>query len=219
MSQSSSDKFMYFTVGLLKNSEALEALRQDAVKHHMIDNPGQLIALRLTEYYESLSQGQSSLAATNRSETERPRTEQRQADRNSATEWRSATTNAHAATSFEMLSSTPTPTPPAQPVQPPVQSYMQPQAQQVQVQPAPQAPQVQPNQYAQQVQHIQPQTQSHSQSHIQQPSSVYASLQNSQVSGVTGRMRALLREGDSIVSTSTNADQNADEAADYWSAL
>ena len=120
MSQSSSDKFMYFTVGLLKSSEALEALRQDAVKHHMIDNPGQLIALRLTEYYESLSQGQSSLAATNRSETERPRTEQRQADRNSATEWRSATTNAHAATSFEMLSSTPTPTPPAQPVQPPV---------------------------------------------------------------------------------------------------
>ena len=58
MSQSSSDKFLYFTVGLLKGSEALEALRQDAVKHHMIDHPGQLIALRLTEYYESLNQGQ-----------------------------------------------------------------------------------------------------------------------------------------------------------------
>lgn len=51
MSQDS-EKFLYFNVGLLQNSFALDALRQDALKHHMIDQPGQLIALRLTEYYE-----------------------------------------------------------------------------------------------------------------------------------------------------------------------
>jgi hypothetical protein len=57
MSQSSSEKFLYFTVGLLKGSAALDALRQDATKHHMVDQPGQLIALRLTEYYEMMNQG------------------------------------------------------------------------------------------------------------------------------------------------------------------
>ncbi|HTI14309.1 MAG TPA: hypothetical protein VL461_07025 [Dictyobacter sp.] len=57
MAQSSSDKFLHFTVNLLKGSAALDALRDDAVKHHMIDNPGQLIALRLTEYYEMMTQG------------------------------------------------------------------------------------------------------------------------------------------------------------------
>src|SRR5215813_5503164 len=59
MSQNPSEKFLYFTVGLLKGSAALEALRQDATKHHMIDHPGQLIALRLTEYYEMVNQGTS----------------------------------------------------------------------------------------------------------------------------------------------------------------
>jgi hypothetical protein len=49
------EKYQYFTVGLLKESFALEALKADAVKHHMIDQPAKLIALRLTEYYDLLS--------------------------------------------------------------------------------------------------------------------------------------------------------------------
>jgi hypothetical protein len=56
MSQNA-DKYLYFNVGLLKGSPALEALRQDALKYHMIDHPGQLIALRLTEYYEIMNRG------------------------------------------------------------------------------------------------------------------------------------------------------------------
>lgn len=46
------EKYLYFKVGLLKDSYALEALWQDALRYHMIDQPAQLIALRLTEYYE-----------------------------------------------------------------------------------------------------------------------------------------------------------------------
>lgn len=46
------EKYLYFKVGLLKDSYALEALRQDALRYHMIDQPAKLIALRLTEYYE-----------------------------------------------------------------------------------------------------------------------------------------------------------------------
>ena len=45
------EKYLNFNVGLLKNSFALDALWQDALKYHMIDQPGKLIALRLTEYY------------------------------------------------------------------------------------------------------------------------------------------------------------------------
>ena len=51
------EKYLYFNVGLLKNSFALEALTQDALKYHLIDQPGKLIALRLTEYYEMIAQG------------------------------------------------------------------------------------------------------------------------------------------------------------------
>ncbi len=51
------DKYLYFHVGLLKNSFALDALRQDALKYHMVDQPDQLIALRLTEYYELMAGG------------------------------------------------------------------------------------------------------------------------------------------------------------------
>ena len=51
------DKYLYFTVGLLKNSFALDALSQDALKYHLIDEPGKLIALRLTEYYEMMARG------------------------------------------------------------------------------------------------------------------------------------------------------------------
>jgi hypothetical protein len=52
-----SEEYLYFTVGLLKNSFALDALRQDALKYHMIDQPAKLIALRLTEYYELMARG------------------------------------------------------------------------------------------------------------------------------------------------------------------
>ena len=51
------EKYLYFTVGLLKNSFALDALRRDALKYHMVDQPDQLIALRLTEYYELMAGG------------------------------------------------------------------------------------------------------------------------------------------------------------------
>jgi hypothetical protein len=51
------EKYIYFTVGLLKNSFALEALRRDTLKYHMVDQPDQLIALRLTEYYELMAGG------------------------------------------------------------------------------------------------------------------------------------------------------------------
>lgn len=209
MSQSSSDKFLYFTVGLLKGTEALEALRQDAVKHHMIDNPGQLIALRLTEYYESLSRGQGvQQAAAPRGplslEAEQPRAEQRLADRTSATEWRSAPAPTPSAPAFEVS--------PAAPATPAAQTHVQPYMQQS-------APTAQPAKYAQQYTQSQTTARTPAQSSAggQSPQpSAYGSVQRNQV---TGRMRALLRDGDGIVSTSTNADQNADEAADYWSTL
>ncbi len=51
------EKYQYFTVGLLKNSATLDVLWQDALKYHMIDQPGKLIALRLTEHYEMIAQG------------------------------------------------------------------------------------------------------------------------------------------------------------------
>src|SRR5437763_14928963 len=51
------EKYLYFNVGLLKNSFALDALRQDALKYHTIDEPDRLIALRLTEYYELMAGG------------------------------------------------------------------------------------------------------------------------------------------------------------------
>src|SRR5579859_2744955 len=51
------EKYLYFSVGLLRGSPALNALLQDALRYHMIDQPGQLIAMRLTEYYELLTSG------------------------------------------------------------------------------------------------------------------------------------------------------------------
>ena len=50
-----SEKYQYFTVALLKSSFALEALKADAMKHHMVEQPAKLIALRLTEYYDLLA--------------------------------------------------------------------------------------------------------------------------------------------------------------------
>lgn len=51
------EKYLYFTVGLLKDSATLDVLWKDALKYHMIDQPGKLIALRLTEHYEMIAQG------------------------------------------------------------------------------------------------------------------------------------------------------------------
>jgi hypothetical protein len=51
------ERYLYFTVALLKDSNALDALWQDALKYHMIDQPGKLIAMRLTEYYEMKASG------------------------------------------------------------------------------------------------------------------------------------------------------------------
>ena len=70
-----SEKYQYFTVGLLKSSFALEALKADAMKHHMVEQPAKLIALRLTEYYDLLARvgppmPNVSLFTTNRPEME-----------------------------------------------------------------------------------------------------------------------------------------------------
>lgn len=54
---SDTEKYLYFKVGLLKDSFALEALWQDALRYHMIDQPAKLIAMRLTEYYELTNKG------------------------------------------------------------------------------------------------------------------------------------------------------------------
>jgi hypothetical protein len=51
------ERYLYFTVALLKDSNALDALWQDALKYHMIAQPGKLIAMRLTEYYELKASG------------------------------------------------------------------------------------------------------------------------------------------------------------------
>ncbi len=51
------ERYLYFTVALLKDSFALDSLWQDALKYHMIDQPGKLIAIRLTEYYEIMASG------------------------------------------------------------------------------------------------------------------------------------------------------------------
>ena len=52
------EKYLYFKVGLLKNSFALEALWQDAMRYHMTDQPAKLMAMRLTEYSELAQKGQ-----------------------------------------------------------------------------------------------------------------------------------------------------------------
>lgn len=51
------DQYVYFTIKLLKGSFALNALWQDALNYHMIDQPDKLIAMRLTEYYELVARG------------------------------------------------------------------------------------------------------------------------------------------------------------------
>jgi hypothetical protein len=64
MSSDTEEKYLYFKVGLLKDSFALEALWQDALRYHMIDQPAKLIAMRLTEYYELTNKGPMQPRAT-----------------------------------------------------------------------------------------------------------------------------------------------------------
>jgi hypothetical protein len=194
MSQSSSDKFLYFTVGLLKGSEALEALRQDAVKHHMIDHPGQLIALRLTEYYESESLNQGHIQVTPGLQEQIPQT--------------AANTNPNVGITNH--------TPPARTT--PAVSHGE-----VEIKPRYEqrlaernsatewrAPNPASIPSAATSFEVTPQV---APTHMQQPVSYNPASQ------MTGRMRALMRDGENVVSTSSNADLNADEAADYWSTL
>ena len=150
MSQSSSDKYVYFTIGILKESSALEALKQDALKHHMIDQPGQLIALRLTEYYEMMNQGI---------------------------------------------------------VQPVVRV------------PAIMAPLAEPEGREKPSTPASPQVASASQPLAFQPPTTAGGSNPTFIGQLTGRMRALRRENDAIISASPTVDQNADEAADYWNTL
>jgi hypothetical protein len=176
MSQTSSEKFLYFTVGLLKGSDTLEALRQDATKYHMIDHPGQLIALRLTEYYEMINQGTIQpgvhVAAVKTSLEAETTTDHEKA----------ASAETHAPQRSVPASF---PSPPATNVQP---------------QPAPlgQAHRPHPDTHA--------------------PSTDQSESTNA-LNQLTGKMRALRRESENIISVSSAADQNADEAADYWSTL
>jgi hypothetical protein len=49
------EKYYYINrVGLIRGSWAHKKFEADAAKHHMEDQPGKLVALRLTEYYELL---------------------------------------------------------------------------------------------------------------------------------------------------------------------
>lgn len=175
MSQASSEKFLYFTVGLLKGSAALEALRQDATKYHMIDHPGQLIALRLTEYYETINQGQAEPAAQAPTVKVSPATE---------------TTAGHEQ-AVELSQ------------RPASISF-----------PPPSAP----------FTNVQPQPASMGQSHSRlagypDAASIDTTEPTNTHNQLTGKMRALRRENDNIVAVSSAAEQNADDAADYWSTL
>ncbi len=157
MSQPSSDKYVYFTVAILKDFTALETLKQDALKHHMIDQPGQLIALRITEYYEMMTKGVVQPVV------------------------RVPAIMNPIATPEELGHDQPT-----------------------SPQPIPMAP----------ASHAARSNSSGLNAAKAQPQSHSVGLNQ-----LTGKMRALRREDNSYISTSPNADQNADEAADYWSTL
>lgn len=150
MSQSSSEKFLYFTVGLLKGSAALDALRQDATKHHMVDQPGQLIALRITEYYEMMNQGIVQPVVRVPAILLSP-----EAD---------VVAGSEQVTKTEIA---------------------------VQPQPAP----------------------------ISTSAPSLESEPESALSQLSGKMRALRNDHERVISVSPAAEKNADEAADYWSAL
>ena len=46
------DKYQYLLIGLLKGSDGLNWLLEDARQHHMEDQLAKLAAIRLTEFYE-----------------------------------------------------------------------------------------------------------------------------------------------------------------------
>lgn len=46
------DKYHYLLIGLLKGSDGLNWLLEDARQHHMEDQLAKLAAIRLTEFYE-----------------------------------------------------------------------------------------------------------------------------------------------------------------------
>ena len=46
------DKYQYLLIGLLKESDGLKWLLEDAKQHHMEDQLAKLAAIRLTEFYE-----------------------------------------------------------------------------------------------------------------------------------------------------------------------
>ena len=46
------ERYRYIDVGLERGSWALAMFEEDARRHQMSDQPGKLITLRLTEYYE-----------------------------------------------------------------------------------------------------------------------------------------------------------------------
>jgi hypothetical protein len=75
-------RYHYITIGLLRDSWALEQFLADAELHHMTDQLGKLAALRLTEYYELVDKGAvlvGSLPASAQPRThprETPRTKQ-----------------------------------------------------------------------------------------------------------------------------------------------
>jgi hypothetical protein len=172
MSQTPSEKFLYFTVGLLKGSAALEALRQDATKYHMIDHPGQLIALRITEYYELISQGIIQPGA------QVPATQVPPAPETAATQEQVAETDApQRAVPTSIVPST----------------------------------------------NAQPQPASMGQTHGRLPA--YTDTMDANASSTnmlnqfTGKMRPFRRENDNVISVSPSAEQNADDAAEYWSTL
>lgn len=50
------EKYVYVRVGLVRGSWAHQQFTEDAETHHMEDQPGKLVALRLTEYYEMKQQ-------------------------------------------------------------------------------------------------------------------------------------------------------------------
>jgi hypothetical protein len=174
MSQSSSDKYVYFTVGVLKDSETLEALRQDAIKHHMIDYPGQLIAMRLAEHYEMMHNVtiQPVMRVPVKEDEEREKS--------------TFSTSPHPVHPIHL---TPAPPPSLSPTNSSFPSAR------------PFTPLSMPTSNGQTRHHSSPNNNS------------YGGGQN------TGKMRTLRPADNEIISTSPNADLNADEAADYWDAL
>jgi hypothetical protein len=176
MSQTSSEKFLYFTVGFLKGSPALDALRQDATKYHMIDHPGQLIALRLTEYYELMSQGAIQPVVRV------PAVKQ--------------SSEAETTAVYEQVSSADVPQRPGPASFPPPPVPLT----AVQSQPAPIG-------------------QTHKLPADTRTPSTGNGESTHALNQLSGKMRALRRENEGIVSVSSTAEQNADEAADYWSTL